>query len=107
MAKLNITVTDFKPVTRNTTLVGFAIIRIAEMRLSIRDVAIHEKNGERWAQLPARPQIDREGVAIRKDGKLQYATLLEWDDTATRGAFSAATIAALLEREPDAFRRAA
>jgi hypothetical protein len=106
MAKMNITVTEFKPVNRNT-LVGFAIIRVAQIRLTIRDVAVHEKNGESWAQLPARPQIDRDGVAIRKGDKVQYATLLEWDDAATRTAFSRAVVAALLERVPGAFTRAA
>jgi hypothetical protein len=106
MTKLGVSVIEFKPVNRNT-LVGFANVRIAEMRLTIRDVAIHEKAGERWAQLPARPQLDREGVAIRREGKVQYAMLLEWDDAATRAAFSRAVIAALLEREPNAFRRIA
>jgi hypothetical protein len=106
MARLSITVTDFKPLARNT-LVGFATIHIPEMRLTLRDVAIHQKGNERWAQLPAKPQIDREGVAIRKDGKIQYSTILEFDDRTVRDAFSGAVIAALLEHEPNAFGRAA
>jgi hypothetical protein len=106
MAKMNITVTEFKAMNRNT-LVGFAIVYIAEMRLSIRDVAIHEKGGERWAQLPARPQIDRDGVAIREADKIQYSTILEFGDAATKAAFSRVVVAALLERVPGAFNRAA
>lgn len=106
MAKMNISVLEFKPVNRNT-LVGFAVIYIAELRLRVRDISIHEKNGERWVQLPAKAQIDREGNTIRKDGKIQYATLLEWSDAATRVAFAHAVIAALLEHAPNAFGRAA
>ena len=103
MSKLSVTCTDFKRIDRNT-LVGFAVIRISEMRLTIRDVAIHRKGAERWAQLPSKPQVDtRTATAIQKDGKIQYSTILEFDDRPTRDAFSSAVVAALLEREPGAF----
>jgi hypothetical protein len=103
MAKFSITVLDFKPLHRNT-LVGFANIRIAEMHLEIRDVAIHVKGGSRWAQLPAKPMIDRDGAAIRDSttGKIAYTNLFEFTDRATRDAFSHAVIAALLDACPNA-----
>ena len=45
-------------------------IKIAELRLVIKDIAVHEKNGRRWVQLPARPQI-KDGRAVTDDsGKI-------------------------------------
>jgi hypothetical protein len=61
--KFSVAITDFRPLHKNT-LRGFATIRIPELRLEIRDVAVHEKGSSRWAQLPARPQLDRNGVPI-------------------------------------------
>jgi hypothetical protein len=102
--KFNITVTDFRPLQKNT-LRGFATIRISEMRLEIRDIAIHARDDSRWIQLPARPQLDRSGTPIRDalSGKINYATILEFFDRQTRDAFSHAVIAALLDRFPRAF----
>lgn len=105
MAKLSITVRDFKPLHRNT-LRGFAVIRIPEMCLTIRDVAIHVMGDSRWAQLPAKPMIDKDGTAIRDraSGKISYCTILEFDSRAVREAFSHAVIAALLDVFPNALR---
>jgi hypothetical protein len=102
--KFNIMVTDFRALHRNT-LRGFATIRIAEMRLEIRDVAIHARDDARWIQLPARPQLDRNGAPIRDatTGKIAYSTILEFFDRPTRDAFQHAVIAALLDRYPRAF----
>jgi hypothetical protein len=102
--KLSVMVADFKPVLKNT-LRGFATIRISEMRLEVRDVAIHQKGDSRWAQLPARPQLDRNGAPIRDSvtGKIAYSTLFEFFDQPTRDAFGRAVVAALLERFPHAF----
>lgn len=105
MSKLNIRVTEFKPVERNT-LQGFCTIRIAEMRLTIHDIAVHQKGAERWCQLPSKPQLSRDGVALRdrQTGKILYATLLEFDSKAVRDAFNRAVIAALLDFNPHALR---
>jgi hypothetical protein len=102
VTKLSITCTAFKRIDKNT-LVGFATICIAEMHLTIKDVTVHQKGDSRWAALPARPQLDRDGAAIKKEGKVQYFNLMEFDDRPTRDAFSAAVIAAVLEHEPGAF----
>jgi len=104
MGKLTVTCREFKPLRRNT-LVGFAQIRIAELRLDIKDIAVHQKGDSRWAQLPAKPMIDRNGAVIRDSttGKIQYAPILEFTDRATRDAFSHAVVSALLELVPDAF----
>jgi hypothetical protein len=92
---------SFRPCRRNS-LIGFAAVRIAELRLTIRDVAIHEKGSTRWAQLPAKPML-KDGAAVFKDGKAQYATIMEFDDRVVREAFSAAVIRAVIAFAPHAF----
>jgi hypothetical protein len=102
--KVTIVCESFKPVVRGT-LRGFAIIVIPEWRLRLLDVAIHaHENGSRWAALPAKPQIDRAGQAIRKDGKIQYSPVIELiGGRDVRDAFSDRVIAALLKFAPAAF----
>ena len=102
MSKLTLQCVGWKPLRRNT-LVGFAEIRVAAMRLTIADVAIHDKGTARWAALPAKPQM-RDGVLVRDDaGKGQYVQLFEFDNGEVRNAFSRAAIAAVLELHPDVF----
>ena len=104
MGKLTVTCSDFRPLQRNT-LVGFAVVEIAEMQLTIRDVAIHQKGEARWAQLPAKPQITKDGSVLKDPatGKVQYTTLMDFTSRAVRDAFSAAVIGAVLAYAPEAF----
>jgi hypothetical protein len=106
--KLTVTVTAFRPLNRNT-LRGFATVNIAEMHLTIHDVAVHQHaSGARWAALPAKPVVDRDGKVRRtSDGKIEYARLFSFDSRAVGDAFSAAVIAALIEFAPAAFDRVA
>lgn len=97
MSKKTVECLDFRPMDRGS-LVGFATIRIAELRLTIKDVGIHDRDGRRWAQLPAKPQIDREHRGIMKDGKLQYNNILTFDSREIADAFSAAVLAAVDRR---------
>jgi hypothetical protein len=100
--KLTVSCTDWRPLHRHT-LRGFITIHIAEMRLSIRDIVVHEKEGRRWVQLPSRPQLDRNQQLVRDQaGKVQYATLMTWDSRDVSDAFSARVVEALLTRFPDA-----
>jgi hypothetical protein len=66
---------------------------------------VHEKNGERWVGLPARPQLTKDSGVRRDDqtGKVLYANILEITDSATRRAFSERTVASLLAAFPEAF----
>jgi hypothetical protein len=101
MSKLTVHCNSFRPMHRNT-LRGFAAIRIEELRLNIRDVAVHQKGNSRWAQLPAKPQVS-DGELIKNDyGKVQYVHIMDFDPE-VREAFSNAVIRAVLEREPSAF----
>jgi hypothetical protein len=100
--KLAVSCVEWKPRTKNS-LRGFASIEIPALHLRMIDIAIHvHPNGARWAALPAKPQIDRDGVAIRRDGKIQYTPLLAFTDRKTADAFSHRVIEAVLELAPDA-----
>jgi hypothetical protein len=47
-------VTKFRLFEKNT-LRGFATVRLTGVNLEIRDITIHEKNGNRWVSLPSKP----------------------------------------------------
>ena len=101
-AKLTVKCREFKSLTRNT-LRGFAEIHIAEMKLTVRDVAVHTKGGRCWAQLPAKPYV-KDGELVRNElGKISYLPMLAWDTRAVADAFSDAVVRAVLELVPDAF----
>jgi hypothetical protein len=108
MPKHTIIVTAFKPFHRGT-LRGFANIYVAELHMSIRDLAIHEgASGARWVQPPAKPLIDSDGNVQRtSDGRIQNALIFNFDDRATSQAFSAAVCGALSRFNPDAFTETA
>jgi hypothetical protein len=90
-----IVVLDWRPIEKNT-LVGFAKVKIVAWSLVIDGVAIHKKEGREWAQLPARPQLDKDGNALREDsGKIKYAKILEVDDKRIAWALSDAIVAAV------------
>jgi hypothetical protein len=101
-AKFTIRCQEFRPLVRNT-LRGFAEIHIAELKLTIRDIAMHRKGERCWAQLPAKPQV-KDGALVRDDfGKIQYVHLMHFDSRVVSDAFSAAVVKAVLEYAPDAF----
>jgi hypothetical protein len=100
--KASLVCDDWKALHRNT-LLGFASIKIPELHLTIRDIAIHQKNGHRWAQLPAKPQIKDGAVVKDSTGRVVYFPMLAFDSREVANAFSAAVIDAILVHEPDAF----
>jgi hypothetical protein len=101
-AALVITCTLFRPWPQNT-LRCFASLRLADIDLIIHDIAVHQKGGARWAQVPAKPQV-RDGELIKDaDGRIQYIRMLDFGSRAARVTFSAAVVAAALEHAPDSF----
>lgn len=95
MSKLTVTCTDFREIQRNT-LLGFATINIAEMKMTVSDVAIHEKNGRRWAQLPSKPMVGRDKTVITdNDGKVKYVPIFKFDNKDVERAFSSAVVKAV------------
>jgi hypothetical protein len=98
---------SFSPFARNT-LVGFAHIEIAELRLVIHDVALHKKGESRWARLPTKPILrDGRQVTEAATGKPQYVPFLEFEGRETRDAFSSAVWRAVLEQYPEIATEAA
>jgi|SRR5262245_43890719 len=93
--KLSIRCVGWRHLCKNT-LRGFATIQVAELRMTMREVAVHEQNGKTWAQPPSRPWV-KEGQLVRgQDGKVQYSPLFEFDNGAVRAAFSDAVVRAVL-----------
>ena len=72
--------------------------RSPSWRLIIDGCAVHEGHGRKWAQLPARPQLDPSGYLMREtNGKIKYARILSFADRETERLFSA-TISSALSR---------
>jgi hypothetical protein len=101
--KFTVRCDDFRALRRNT-LCGFAVVTVAELKLTVRDVAIHQKGDSRWAQLPAKPQV-KDGALVKdaSTGKIAYTPVMEFTNKAVRDAFSAAVITAVLDYAPAAF----
>jgi hypothetical protein len=102
MSKLTVVCEDFRPFARNT-LVGFAQVRIKDMALVVKDIALHQKNAARWAALPAKPMLKDGAIVKDTEGKGQYVSVMEFTSREARDAFSAAVIAAVLAHSPNAF----
>jgi hypothetical protein len=104
MNKLTLTCTNFRPFAKNT-LVGFAEIFVEDLQLTIRDISVHTKNASRWAALPAKPMMNRDGSPLRDPttGKPQYVSILQFASRPVADAFSAAAIEAVLKHSPNAF----
>jgi hypothetical protein len=102
MSKLTLVCKSFRSFEKNT-LRGFAEIFIEGMQLTIKDIALHQKNNSRWAALPAKPMIKDGAVLKDGDGKAQYIPMLEFSSREVSNAFSAAVVAAVLKHTPDAF----
>jgi hypothetical protein len=78
---------------------GFATIKLPN-GLIVRDVSVHSKGGTDWARLPARPMLDRNGIAARVDvGKIKYSAVLQWRERDLTDRFSAAVATTALDGE--------
>lgn len=89
-----IEVLEWRLVPRNT-LLGFAKILVPEWHMTFDGVALHEKEGRRWAQLPSRPVLDAKRELVKDDGKIRYAPLIEFDDREISNRFSNAVCKAV------------
>lgn len=95
-----VTILDWRPMRRNS-LLGFAQIQLGALK--IKDVTININTGRKWAGLPAKPMMDRDGNALRNEqGKVKYVPLLEWDNKGAGDRFSESVIMALEEKHPGA-----
>jgi hypothetical protein len=93
--KLTLVCLDWRSLERGT-LLGFANVHIPAVRIVIRDVAIHARDGKRWAALPSKAQIGKDRELIRDDaGKIKYVPVLEFDNRKVADAFSEAALRAV------------
>ena len=95
--------TGWRPYEQNT-LKGFASFYISAVGLSIKDCAVHERSGQAWVQLPAKPRLDQDRNLVRdpKTQKIEYVKILSFEERAHADAFRDAAIKALMKREPAA-----
>ena len=101
--QLHVECTHWRPCERNT-LKGFADFYLSAISLSVKDCAVHERGGQAWVQLPAKPRLDKGRNLVRdlQSGKIEYTKILSFEDSACADAFREAAIAALMKREPSA-----
>jgi hypothetical protein len=86
---------DWRAVAKDT-LCGFFTLLLPS-GLTIRECALHKKDGARWVALPARAQIDPDGKH-RTDpatGKRAYTPILAIPDRERRERFQRLALAAI------------
>src|SRR5262249_24112161 len=94
-------IVDWRPLRRNS-LLGFAKVQFPS-GLVISDITI--LNGERgpWALPPSKPQIDRDGNALKdQNGKVRYTPIIEFASREIRYRLSSGIIDALRAVHPEA-----
>ena len=87
---------------RKNALRGFADVRLPN-GLVIYSCPVLFSHGKAWASFPGKPQIGRDGVPIKIDGKPQYVKVIEWADRITADRFSERVIELVRERDPSVF----
>jgi hypothetical protein len=101
-AQAELKLIEWRPVVK-TSLRGFATVELTAVGLVIRDVVVLAGRNGPWASLPAKPQIDRDGrPKLGSNGRPAYSSILEWRDRELSDHFSAALVAAIRDRQPDA-----
>lgn len=88
------TVTNYKLLNKNT-LIGIFDLAL-DSGITLYGMMLMAKNESRWISFPGRP-IVKDGQASMKDGKQEYAKLIEIPDRERRDKFNAAVIAVLKE----------
>lgn len=99
--RMPVVLLDWRPMQKGA-LRGFAKVRLGKA-LVINDVTVMASHGRRWAGMPGKPQINRDGVVLRDDkGKIKYSPVVEWLDKASADSFSEGVIAAVEAAHPGA-----
>jgi hypothetical protein len=93
-----VTILQWRRLEKNN-LMGFAKIQIGALIIS--DVTVMASNGRKWAGLPSKPMINRDGQVMQDDrGKTRYSPILEWASKETADRFSKAVISAIEAEHP-------
>jgi hypothetical protein len=82
---------SWEPVNKGA-LIGRARVRLPN-QLEISDIGVFEKDGRRWAQLPAEIMRDAAGQPLKDErGKPRYRSPLRWATNDLQARFSVALI---------------
>lgn len=99
MPEIPVSLLSWKSIPKNS-LRGFAEVRIGKS-LIVSDVSVHCNAGRRWASLPSKPQMGRDGVALKDEGgKIKYVPIIRWSSKEMADAFSEGVIAAVEREHP-------
>jgi hypothetical protein len=91
----------WKPMQKGD-LIGFATVELP-ICLKLIDCPVLIGPRGRWASLPSKPQIDRDGrQKTDTNGRAVYAPVLEWRDRGLADRFSAAVVELVLQAHPEA-----
>jgi hypothetical protein len=90
--------TDWKRIDKGS-LVG-AVDGLLGKSLKVHGgLVMRGANGRMWVNLPGKPQLDANGVALRDDkGKIKYTSIFEWADRDASDRFSEAVLGAIVAR---------
>ena len=104
---LPVIITEWRPMRKNS-LLGFCSVRMPS-GMQIADNSVHQRDGKLWVSPPGKPQLDRDGVAIRDatTGRIKYGPIVTFETKAIGDRFSSQVIAALRRGFPDALPDAA
>lgn len=103
LQRMTLTCSNWRTVRRGT-LVGFTDVTIVELRLILRDVAVHQRSAtKRWVSLPCKPSIKNGAIARRPDASPIYTPLLSFANRRVGDGFSKAVVKAIAEAVPGAF----
>ena len=96
-----VVIEDWKPMQRNT-LRGFGRVRMPS-GMVFHDVTIHAMPGKAWAMPASKPQVDKDGMALKDgDGKVKYSPIISFTSREIQTRWSDAVINALRISHPDA-----
>ena len=90
---------SFKRLERGS-LLGFADLAM-DSGIVLLGCTLHASNGKRWCNPPGRPQLDADRKLMLGDnGKLLYATIVEFVDAKTRYRWSDEAVRAIEQVHP-------
>lgn len=93
---------DWRPLRQNT-LRGFATVRLYPPGLIIHDLTVHRSSESLFALMPGKAMIGLDGHVLTDErGRRRYAPVIEVPDRTVRERLSAALVALIQSRDPEA-----
>jgi hypothetical protein len=79
------------------TLIGFVDLTFDDSGLTIKECALHQRDGKEWISFPGKPLLDKDGRAqiIAETKKPRYVNIIECADIEKRTAFQRAALEAV------------